>query len=91
MSQVKRVVSVATSLIVIRRALKVSAVVGSTLNLINQSGALFGDASIDWARLCLNFLVPYSVATYSAVGALLETADAPPSQLPSELERREAA
>ena len=57
----------ATSDGVPRRSLVVALVVGSILNMINQWDGLFGDAALDVLRLCLNYVVPYLVATYGAV------------------------
>lgn len=48
-------------------AIKVALVVGSILNVINQSHALFGDEQIDLFHFLLNYFVPYCVSTYSAV------------------------
>jgi len=47
-------------------ALRISLVVGTALNAINQGGAIFGDAAVSWIHVLLNYLVPYCVATYSA-------------------------
>jgi len=57
----------ATSNGVPRRSLLVALVVGSILNMINQWDGLFGDAPVDVLQLCLNYVVPYLVATYGAV------------------------
>lgn len=50
-----------------RSALRVAIVVGSVLNLVNQGDALLSGSGIDFFHLLLNFIVPYCVATYSAV------------------------
>jgi len=50
-----------------RNALAISAVVGTILNLINQGGTLWAGAPLAWGHIVLNYLVPYCVATYSAV------------------------
>lgn len=48
-------------------ALKVSLVVGTVLNLLNQGQAILqGDYPDGW-RLLLNYLVPFGVSLYSAV------------------------
>jgi len=56
---------------VFKRAIFVALVVGVILNLINQGGQLvnleFGQ--INYLKLCLTFLVPYLVSTYSSVMA----------------------
>jgi hypothetical protein len=58
-----------------RRSLYVALVVGTVLNVINQGDAMFGEAPLDWTKLVLTFLVPYCVATYGAVSALLKRRD----------------
>lgn len=59
---------------VMARAVPVSLVVGTLLNLVNQGGDLLsGDlASCEPVQGLLNFAVPYCVATFSATGALLD-------------------
>jgi hypothetical protein len=57
---------------VVRRSLRVAAVVGSILIAINYSdrwlaGALTG---ADWIKMGITYLVPYGVATYAAVAAI---------------------
>lgn len=47
-------------------ALRVSIVVGTALNLINQGDVIWTENPLDWFRLCLNYLTPYCVASYSA-------------------------
>lgn len=51
------------------RALIVSIVVGTILNLINQGDALFAGAPLNWGKLILTFIVPYLVSTHGAVSA----------------------
>ncbi|KKO44656.1 hypothetical protein WG68_13955 [Arsukibacterium ikkense] len=50
----------------ISNALKVALVVGTLLNLINQWYALLGQQEWRWGMALLNYLVPFSVASYSA-------------------------
>lgn len=57
---------------VIRNALRVSAVVGTILNLINQGDRLPDLSAISWPHVLLNYLVPYVVASYSAARMELE-------------------
>ena len=57
-----------------RRSLMAAAVVGTILNLINQSDVLFAGRSLDWTKLLLTYLVPYCVTTYGAVSFRLEAA-----------------
>lgn len=52
------------------RALKIAAVVGSILNVVNQGDAIFGEKDINWIRICFTFMVPYCVSTLSAVEAI---------------------
>jgi hypothetical protein len=52
-----------------RRALGVTIVVGTLLNLINQGSAILGHTRIEWIKLSLTYFVPYFVATYGAVSA----------------------
>jgi hypothetical protein len=58
--------SVALSRHIVLNALKIALVVGTLLNLINQGDNLLHADGISWFHLLLNYLVPYSVASYSA-------------------------
>ena len=50
-----------------RSSLRIALLVGTVLNLINQSGTwLYGD-DLQVGHLMLNYFVPYCVASYSAV------------------------
>ncbi len=62
----------ASSRRIVVNATKIAAVVGTLLNGINQGGALLDGQAISVAHLLLNYLVPYSVATYSAVRLSLQ-------------------
>ena len=55
---------------VVIRSLKVSGVVGSILNLINQPEAIFGDEPLIVWKILLTYAVPFCVATYGAMTAL---------------------
>lgn len=59
---------------IIRRAMKVSVVVGTLLVFINHLPALWqGDCSrFRLFQIGLTYVVPYCVATWSSVAALLE-------------------
>jgi hypothetical protein len=57
-------------------ALRICLVVGTVLNLINQGPALWSGQRPSLLHLLLNFLVPYAVATYSAVRLRLQQEDA---------------
>lgn len=55
---------------VVIRSLKVSAVVGTVLNLINQPEAIFGAEPLVLWKVALTYSVPFLVATYGAMTAL---------------------
>jgi len=44
----------------------IAVVIGSVLNLINQSDALFGEPSLHYPKLILTYCVPYFVSSISA-------------------------
>jgi hypothetical protein len=52
---------------IMRNAVKVSLVVGTVLNAVNQGVQLWRGAPIAWWQVVMNYLVPYCVSTYSAV------------------------
>ncbi len=64
------------------RALKVAAVVGSLLVLINQSDAVVSGqlTTNQLLQILLTYCVPYSVSTYSSIKAL--SLDSDPNQQP---------
>jgi hypothetical protein len=49
-----------------RAALKVSLVVGTLLNVINNGEQLWAGHSVSIWRVALNFVVPFCVSSYSA-------------------------
>lgn len=59
---------------IVLKALKVSAIVGSILVLINYSNKFFplNLTLSDWVRIAMTYCVPYCVATYSAATTLLD-------------------
>ena len=61
---------------VVRRSLKVGLVVGTILALINYTDRVLAGnmASVDWLKLLLTYLVPYSVSTYASVSERLQQA-----------------
>ena len=61
-----RFFQIAWSQHIVINALKVSVVVGSVLNLVNQGENLLHGGTISWLHLLLNYLVPYCVSSYSA-------------------------
>ena len=58
----------------LRRTLRIAAVVGVVLTLINQSGALFGGhpGTLTWVRCGLNFVVPFVVSNAGLLAARSE-------------------
>lgn len=54
---------------VLRNAGKVSLVVGSCLNLINQGPTIYHGGAPEWGKLALNYTVPLLVSSYSAAKA----------------------
>lgn len=52
---------------IVVNACRISLAVGTVLNLINQGDAILTRHGISWGHLAMNYLVPYCVATYSAV------------------------
>jgi len=69
MQRLKHYCKTALSKDVIIRALKVSIVVGTTLNLINQWECIMAldIENLHKTKFFLTYLVPYGVATYSAM------------------------
>ncbi len=57
---------------VVRRSLRVALVVGTLLVLINHGDRIAaGTASgLDWLKMGLTYLVPYSVSTWASVSAI---------------------
>lgn len=51
---------------IVINAIKIALVVGTVLNIINQGSAFLANTGISWIHVLLNYLVPYSVASYSA-------------------------
>ena len=68
----KQRVRLAMDASIVRRAVRVAAVVGSVLIVINHGDAILrGDLSLARLfRMALTVLVPYCVSTYSSVQAL---------------------
>ncbi len=57
---------------VVRRSIRVAAVVGTLLVAINYSDRVLAGTlgPADWAKMVLTYFVPYGVATYAAVQAI---------------------
>ncbi len=74
----KTVLCAAVSASVAKNSLKIALVVGSVLNLINQSENFFHGGDISWELLLLNYFVPYCVASYSAARNETDSRREPP-------------
>lgn len=59
---------------VVKRAARVAVVVGIVLGLLNHGDAIFAGTvtAVQFAKIALTFLVPFSVSTYSSVLAIRE-------------------
>jgi hypothetical protein len=55
-----------------RSSLRIALLVGTILNLINQSGSWLHGDNLQVGHLILNYFVPYCVASYSAVRTRLQ-------------------
>ena len=62
----KNLLRAARSRKVVLNAVRVSLVVGSVLNLINQGNELLSGSGVSWVHILLNYVVPYCVSSYSA-------------------------
>lgn len=51
---------------VLKASVRTALVVGIILNVINQWGALWGNADFSLPHFLMNFLVPFLVSSYSA-------------------------
>lgn len=51
-------------------ALKVAAVVGTALNIVNQGHVLMS-GTIDWTHFLMNYFIPFLVSSYSSGKAQL--------------------
>ncbi|MFC1233892.1 nitrate/nitrite transporter NrtS [Vibrio sp. F74] len=70
----QKILNTAFSPLIVKRSLKVSAVVGTILMMINHGEALLM-GNIDTQRaikIALSYCVPYLVSTYSAVSTTIE-------------------
>ena len=64
--------AIAASRDVVIRALKVAALVGTILAVINHAEKIMvmSLSATDWFKVVLTYLVPYGVSTWSAVSAI---------------------
>ena len=53
----------------VKRAIRVGLIVGTILTAINQGDALLAGAGLDWVKVILTYLVPYSASTHGAAAA----------------------
>jgi len=51
---------------IIASSTRVSLLVGTVLNLVNQGPALIAHTGISWPKIAMNYVVPFCVAAYSA-------------------------
>ena len=66
--------NISTSQSIVMRALKISLIVGTALNLINQGHAIvsFNFMDLNITKIFLTYTVPYLVTTYTAMALKLE-------------------
>lgn len=62
----KRFLYIATQRHIVIAAIKISFVVGTLLNIINQGSRVVDGLPLSWAHVGMNYVVPYCVASYSA-------------------------
>lgn len=62
----KRFLYIATQRHIVIAAIKISFVVGTLLNIINQGGRVVDGLPLSWVHVGMNYVVPYCVASYSA-------------------------
>jgi len=51
---------------IVKNSIRISVVVGTVLNGVNQGEYILMGAGVSWPHVLLNYLVPYCVASYSA-------------------------
>ncbi len=64
----------------LRRGIKVAAIVGVILNLINQWDAVMGRQAFHVIQGLLTFCVPFCVSVYSAASFAVDTGEPPPQK-----------
>lgn len=60
---------------ILANSTRIALVVGTLLNAINQGERLVSGGDILWTSLLLNYLIPFCVASYSAVRLTLHRID----------------
>jgi hypothetical protein len=58
---------------IVVNALRVSLLIGTILNAINNGETLVTGGDLPWLKVLMNYLVPYCVASYSGAKALMIT------------------
>lgn len=61
---------------IVRNAVITASVVGTILNVINHGNAIL-EGTAHWGQLMLNYLIPFSVATYSGFKTYARTSGIP--------------
>ena len=61
-----KLLSIACTKVIVINSLKIAFYVGTLLNFINQAEQIIAFSGINWLEFFLNYLIPYSVASYSA-------------------------
>lgn len=67
----KRFIAAASSAHVVLHSLRVSAIAGTLLNLVNHGGPWWQGQPPSWVPVLLNYLLAYLVASYSAARAVI--------------------
>lgn len=55
---------------ILSNAFKVSLIVGTVLNVVNQGEEILNNSGVVWGQFALNYLVPFCVASFSGAKAL---------------------
>jgi hypothetical protein len=63
---VRQIIRVALCGRIAKNSLRIAAVVGTILNVINQAIPFSNGMAVSWINVALNYLVPFCVASYSA-------------------------
>ncbi len=62
-----RFIEVACTPRIVKNSIRIALVVGTIINGLNQLPAIISGAEPSWWHVIVNYIVPYCVATYSAV------------------------
>jgi len=66
MGHLEQLVRIACTRPIVIAAIKISLIVGTVLNMVNQGGRILDGLPPSWFHVALNYFVPYCVSTYSA-------------------------